>query len=47
MNYVLQNSNFITLATQIFLHTFFVKFCREIHYTWWENQELELQEWEY
>ena len=26
-------------------HTKLVKFCREVHYMWWINQELELQEW--
>ena len=23
-----------------------VKLCHEVHYIWWENQYLELQEWE-
>ena len=25
---------------------FFVKLCREVHYVWWGNQDLEQQEWE-
>ena len=28
-------------------HTNLVKFCCEVHYMWWWNQDLELQEWEY
>ena len=27
-------------------HKSLVKLCREVHYMWWENQYLELQEWE-
>ena len=27
-------------------HNFFIRLCCEVHYMWWENQKLELQEWE-
>ena len=27
-------------------HNLFVKLCHEVHNMWWENQFLELQEWE-
>ena len=27
-------------------HKNLVKFCPEEHYVWWENQHLEIQEWE-
>ena len=27
-------------------HKNMVKFCCEVHYIWWVNQQLELQEWE-
>ena len=26
-------------------HKILVKLCREVHYMWWGNQELEIQEW--
>ena len=28
-------------------HNVFVELCHEVHYMWWGNQELELQEWDY
>ena len=27
-------------------HKYMVKLCREVHYIWWVNKELELQEWD-
>ena len=27
-------------------HKHMVKLCREVHYMWWWNQELDLQEWD-
>ena len=27
------------------LHKIMVKFCHELRFMWWVNQELELQEW--
>ena len=47
MDSVFHNLNLLTFATKIILHVKKrVRLCREIHYMWWGNQELELQEWE-
>ena len=47
MESVFHNLNLITFTTHHILHIEkLVKLCYGVHYMWWVNQYLELQEWE-
>ena len=47
MESMYHNFDFLISVIQHILHIKKFKLCRDVHYVWWVNQELELQEWGY